>query len=211
MRLCSAVELRAPARRRARAPPRAASGRGSRDAGRASRASCTAATRTMKNSSRLLEKIARNLHRSSSGMPGSRGERQHAGVEVEPGELAVDVERRVGQVDRDRAPRGRSSSAAHDGLPRRATGSPGARRDGPRRTVRRVAGGRRAGPAPRGCRRLRPGRRASSRSSDAGPQRRGRQPGAGERRVPRGAAGVPGPPEGEVEVGARPARRSSRA
>ena len=45
-------------------------------------------------------------------------EGQHPGVEVEPGELTVDVERRVGQVEPRPAPRGRSSSRAHDDPPR---------------------------------------------------------------------------------------------
>ena len=48
------------------------------------------ATRTMKNSSRLLAKMARNFARSSSGCAGSCAELEHAGVEVEPGHLAVE-------------------------------------------------------------------------------------------------------------------------
>ena len=48
------------------------------------------ATRTMKNSSRLLAKIARNLTRSRRGEKVSSGERQHARVEVEPGQLPID-------------------------------------------------------------------------------------------------------------------------
>ena len=48
------------------------------------------ATRTMKNSSRLLAKMARNLARSSSAPRGVAGEREHAPVEVEPADLAVE-------------------------------------------------------------------------------------------------------------------------
>ncbi len=48
------------------------------------------ATRTMKNSSRLPAKIARNRTRSSSGTSGSRGELEHPLVEVEPAGLAVE-------------------------------------------------------------------------------------------------------------------------
>ena len=47
------------------------------------------ATRTMKNSSRLEAKIARNLARSSSGQGLVLGELQDAIVERQPGELAV--------------------------------------------------------------------------------------------------------------------------
>ena len=49
------------------------------------------ATRTWKNSSRFWLKMARNLARSSSGHPLVLGEGEHAGVEVEPGQLAVAV------------------------------------------------------------------------------------------------------------------------
>ena len=48
------------------------------------------ATRTMKNSSRLLAKIARKRVRSSSGQLLVLGERQHALVEAQPGQLAVE-------------------------------------------------------------------------------------------------------------------------
>ena len=48
------------------------------------------ATRTMKNSSRLLAKIARKLARSSSGQRRVLGELEHALVEREPAELAVE-------------------------------------------------------------------------------------------------------------------------
>ena len=47
------------------------------------------ATRTWKNSSRLLAKIARNLARSSSGSDLVLGQRQHARVEVDPRQLPV--------------------------------------------------------------------------------------------------------------------------
>ena len=71
MRLCSAISSRTRSVIRSSTSPR---GSWSGVDGRrpASRASCTAATRTMKNSSRLLEKIARNLQRSSSGTSGLR-------------------------------------------------------------------------------------------------------------------------------------------
>ena len=49
------------------------------------------ATRTWKNSSRLLAKIARNFARSSNGVSLLLGQRQHAGVEVDRRELAVEV------------------------------------------------------------------------------------------------------------------------
>ena len=49
------------------------------------------ATRTMKNSSRLLAKIARKLARSSSGQRRVLGEFEHALVEREPAQLAVEV------------------------------------------------------------------------------------------------------------------------
>ena len=48
------------------------------------------ATRTMKNSSRLLAKMARKLARSSSGMLGSSAEFEHPLVEREPAQLAVE-------------------------------------------------------------------------------------------------------------------------
>ena len=48
------------------------------------------ATRTMKNSSRLLVKIARKRTRSSSGRLAVLGQLEHPLVEVQPGELAVE-------------------------------------------------------------------------------------------------------------------------
>ena len=48
------------------------------------------ATRTMKNSSRLLVKMARNRARSSSGSVGVLGQLEHPLVEVQPGQLAVE-------------------------------------------------------------------------------------------------------------------------
>ena len=48
------------------------------------------ATRTMKNSSRLLAKIARKRARSSSGRVGVLGELEDPLVEAEPGDLPVD-------------------------------------------------------------------------------------------------------------------------
>ena len=48
------------------------------------------ATRTMKNSSRLVAKIARNRARSSSGSVRVLGELEHPVVEVQPGQLAVE-------------------------------------------------------------------------------------------------------------------------
>ena len=61
------------------------------------------ATRTMKNSSRFEEKIAQNLTRSSSGSGLVRREREHALVEVEPRELAVE-QRRVAKPRRSLSP-----------------------------------------------------------------------------------------------------------
>jgi hypothetical protein len=51
-----------------------------------------------KNSSRLLHEIARNLTRSSSGTLSSCA-CEHAAVELEEGELAVDEELRRLEVD----------------------------------------------------------------------------------------------------------------
>ena len=53
--------------------------------------SFSAETRTWKNSSRFCEKIARNFARSSSGQRVVFREREDAGVEVEPRQLAVEV------------------------------------------------------------------------------------------------------------------------
>ena len=53
---------------------------------------CSAATRIMKNSSRFVPTIARNLTRSSSGWLVVARLRQHALVEGEPAQLAVEVE-----------------------------------------------------------------------------------------------------------------------
>ena len=49
------------------------------------------ATRTMKNSSRLLAKIARKFARSSTGRARILGEFEHALVERQPAQLAVEV------------------------------------------------------------------------------------------------------------------------
>ena len=73
------------------------------------------ATRTWKNSSRFWLKMAQNLARSSSGTPDSSAQRQHAGVEVEPGQLAVEV------------PLGGRSGASAVGQRRRSPRSPGRR------------------------------------------------------------------------------------
>ena len=75
---------------------RAAARRWSRPSGDVMRSpesiwSFSAETRTWKNSSRFCEKIARNFARSSSGQRGIFREREDAGVEVEPRELAVEV------------------------------------------------------------------------------------------------------------------------
>ena len=56
-------------------------------------APCRPETRTWKNSSRFELKIARNFARSSSGSAGVLREREHARVEVEPRQLAVEVAR----------------------------------------------------------------------------------------------------------------------
>ena len=53
------------------------------------------APRTWKNSSRLCAAIARNLARSSTGHLLVRGQRQDAPVEVQPGDVAVEVARRA--------------------------------------------------------------------------------------------------------------------
>ena len=97
-----------------RAPRR---GRGSRGAVRPGRGrpgallrtpaascSCRPETRTWKNSSRLELKIARNFARSSSGSDGVLGEREHASVEVEPGQLAVEVARVLDEREIRRLP-----------------------------------------------------------------------------------------------------------
>ena len=72
---------------------------------------CRPATRTMKNSSRLLAEIDRKRSRSSSGWLGLRGLLQHPAVELQPGQLAVDealgrgeqrVRRRGGSATRRR-------------------------------------------------------------------------------------------------------------
>ena len=74
------------------------------------------ATRTMKNSSRLLAKIARKLARSSSGTVGVLGELEHALVEGEPAQLAVEVAiRRQGAVIDARRPASTSSSSSVGG------------------------------------------------------------------------------------------------
>ena len=72
--------------------------RGVRPSGGSSRtllASCCfrPPTRFMKNSSRLLSKMATNFSRSSRGLSGSSASCEHAGVELEPGQLAVDEQR----------------------------------------------------------------------------------------------------------------------
>ena len=61
--------------------------------------SCRPATRTMKNSSRLLAAIARNFSRSSSGTSGVLGELEHALVELQPRQLAVEVQLGVLEVE----------------------------------------------------------------------------------------------------------------
>ena len=98
-------EQRAAAARRAPRParaPRGAAGAGVRPSGEATpspAATCSLrpATRTWKNSSRFWLKMARNLARSRSGhgVVGRQGE--HPLVEVEPGQLAVEVARGVGR------------------------------------------------------------------------------------------------------------------
>ena len=60
---------------------------------RARTASSSSATRTMQNSSRLDEKIAEKRSRSSSGTRSSRGQLEHAGVPLEPRQLAVEEAR----------------------------------------------------------------------------------------------------------------------
>ena len=68
-----------------------------RAAGRcpASTYSCIPATRTMKNSSRLRRVDRAELHALEQRDARVLGELQHAVVEVEPGELAVEVQRRA--------------------------------------------------------------------------------------------------------------------
>ena len=66
---------------------------GPRASMRASSWSWTPATRTMKNSSRLVVKIARNFSALHQRQRLVLGELQHAIVEVEPRQLAVDVDR----------------------------------------------------------------------------------------------------------------------
>ena len=58
------------------------------------------ATRTWKNSSRLDAKMERNFTRSSSGVRGSQRLVEHPAVELEPGQLAIDVERRSLEIGR---------------------------------------------------------------------------------------------------------------
>ena len=50
----------------------------------------SSATRTMKNSSRFELKMARNFTRSSSGTRRVLRLLEHAAVELEPGQLAID-------------------------------------------------------------------------------------------------------------------------
>ena len=111
--------LRGDERRGPRARSRRSCSSGVRPSGSGSRrcrprpAACRPATRTMKNSSRLLAKIARNLTRSSSGMCARPGLGEHALVELEPGQLAVEV--RVGRrlrVGRRVVGRGRTAGRA---------------------------------------------------------------------------------------------------
>ena len=103
---------------------RSAVGRRRLDARRAASLS-SVATRIMKNSSRFVATIARNFTRSSSGCVGVLGLREHALVELEPAQLAVDVERRVGERDlrhlghggcrRDRGQRARGRVGSRQG------------------------------------------------------------------------------------------------
>ena len=58
------------------------------------------ATRTMKNSSRLVPVMARNLTRSSSGCDAILRLREHALVERQPAQLSIDIERRAAEVVR---------------------------------------------------------------------------------------------------------------
>ena len=83
------------------------------------------ATRTMKNSSRFDAAMAANLTRSSSGVVGVGRFLEHALVEREPGQLAVDEQR--GR---------RAASAASCERPRRPDARAGGRRS--RRTCRRA-------------------------------------------------------------------------
>ena len=55
-------------------------------------------TRTMKNSSRLLAKMARNLHPLEQRQRGVARLVEHAAVELEPGQLAVEVVARVAEI-----------------------------------------------------------------------------------------------------------------
>ena len=65
----------------------------------ARRCSIRPPTRTWKNSSRLLLEMARNFARSSSGARRLLGELEHAGVEIQPAQMAVDVAMTVVQRD----------------------------------------------------------------------------------------------------------------
>ena len=190
-------------RRRARSPRGAAAGRrtrsriasivsdGVRPSGPgsvrpASIWSCTPATRIWKNSSRFELQIAASLTRSSSGVVGVLDELQDAVVEVQPRQLAAEVQRLVVQVgvgaaaaaparlDRaDRTPaapsplgvrrRRGSTSATRSDYPRPPARSP---RETPplTRRVRRAARTRR----PRAARRR---RAAAARRARARPRR----------------------------------------
>ena len=68
----------------------------------AAAASCIAATRTMKNSSRMLAQIDRNRHALKQRSGRVLGLGEHAREEVQPAQLAVGVERGIAQVDRRR-------------------------------------------------------------------------------------------------------------
>ena len=89
---CAAADRLAADRRR---PCR----RGRRASEPSSRRCFSPATRISKNSSRLVHEIVRNLTRSSSGTRVVLRLRQHAPVELEQRELAVDVELR--RLERD--------------------------------------------------------------------------------------------------------------
>ena len=77
---------------------------------------CVVATRIMKNSSRLVPTIDEELHALEQRMRRVGRLREHALIELEPAQLAVDVQRRVLEVGRDRS----RVAAARGGMTRSA-------------------------------------------------------------------------------------------
>ncbi len=100
------------------------------------------ATRTMKNSSRFEATIARNFSRSTSGTVGVARLVEHALVELEPRQLAVDEQLGVRRIVDDRRLDGRLASArdghAAPSLPYRVRRPCGAPQPGALRPLMRV-------------------------------------------------------------------------